>query len=92
MSETDENAIQELSRAIAAFAGPVTRCPPGKARAPTKPTVVINKSVEWLKENRGVHPVRNVKAERRRARMGRAWQKLIVKRNTPLLKRVISDD
>ncbi len=78
MNETDEKAIQELSGAIAAFAGRVTRCPPGKARAPTKPAVVINKSVEWLKENRDLRPVRSAKAKCRRARIAHAWQNRIV--------------
>ena len=89
MSETDDNAIEQMRQAIAIYAGPVTRCPPGKARAPAeKKTVVRNASVEWLKQNRNARPIRDKKAERRKIRMAHAQQQRIAKRNAALLKRV----
>ena len=89
MSETDDNAIEQMRQAIAIYAGPVTRCPPGKARAPAeKKTVVRNASVEWLKQNRNARPIRDKKAERRKIRVTRAQQQRIAKRNAALLKRV----
>ena len=78
-----------MRQAIAAYAGPVTRCPPGKARAPAeKKAVVRNVSVEWLKQNRNARPIRDKKAERRKMRMAHAQQQRITKRNAALLKRV----
>lgn len=89
MSETDDNAIEQMRQAIAIYAGPVTQCPPGKARAPAeKKTVVRNASVEWLKQNRNARPIRDKKAERRKMRMAHAQQQRIAKRNAALLKRV----
>jgi hypothetical protein len=32
MTETDERMRQEMTEAIEAYAGPVTKCPPGRAR------------------------------------------------------------
>jgi hypothetical protein len=89
MSKTDDKAIEQMRQAIATYAGPVTQCSPGKARAPAqKKTVVRNASVEWLKQNRTARPSRDKKAERRKMRMAHAQQQRITKRNAVLLKRV----
>jgi hypothetical protein len=85
----DKAIIEQMRRAIAAYAGPVTPCPQGKARAPAeKKTVVSNASVEWLKQNRNARPIRDKKAKRRKKRMARAQQQRFTKRNAALLKRV----
>jgi len=70
-----------MKHAIATYVGPVTRCPPGRARAPSVATVVMNASVEWLKCHRGDRPIRDPKAERKRMRMARAERERIAKRN-----------
>jgi len=36
MNETDEKAIEQMKLALESCAGPVTRCPPGRARAPAE--------------------------------------------------------
>jgi hypothetical protein len=60
MSKTDDQAVERMRQAIANYAGPVTQCPPGKARAtPAKKKVVRNASVEWLKQNRNARPIRD---------------------------------
>ena len=68
MSKTDDQAVERMRRAIANYAGPVTQCPQGKARAPAKKKVVRNASVEWLKQNRNARPIRDKNAERRKMR------------------------
>jgi hypothetical protein len=92
MKETDNKAIKQMRRAITNYARPVMRCPPGRARAPAETAVVINASVEWLKENRDVRPIRDAKAARRKMRMARAQQQRIAKRNVALLGRVNKKD
>jgi hypothetical protein len=79
---------EQFRQALTAYEGQVTRCPPGKPRAPTQKRVVRNASVEWLKQNRKVRPIRDKKAERRKLRMTHAQQQRIAKRNAALLKRV----
>jgi hypothetical protein len=84
----EDNTIEKMREAIKKYAGPMTKCPPGKARAPIEVPVFRNKSVEWLKKNRAAKPVRDEKAMRRKKRMARAEQERIAKRNEVLLKRV----
>jgi hypothetical protein len=84
----DEKTIEQMRQAITNYAGPVTECPPGKARAPAEPTVFKNESVEWLKQNRRAQPVRDKKAIRRKMRMARAMRQRIARRNAALLNRV----
>ena len=88
MTKIDEKINEEMRKAIATCDGPVTRCPPGSARAPAKEAVVRNASVKWLRENRDVRPIRDPKAARRRMRIARAQQQRIAKRNARLLKRI----
>ena len=88
MKKNDDKTIEQMRQAIKNYAGPVTECPPGKARAPVEVAVLKNKSVEWLKQNRAARPVRDKKAVRRKMRMARAKQQRIAKRNAALLKRV----
>jgi hypothetical protein len=88
MNKTDEKTTEQMRQAIATYAGPVTRCPPGRARAPAEAAVVKNASVEWLRQNRDARPLRDTKAVRRRMRMVRAQQQRVAKRNAPLLKRI----
>jgi hypothetical protein len=83
----DDNTIEQMKQAIKDYAGPVTRCRPGKARAP-EVVVFKNKAVEWLKQNRNAKPLKDEKAMRRKKRMVRAEQERIAKRNAALLKRV----
>lgn len=88
MRKNDDKTIEQMRQAITNYAGPVTECPPGRARAPVELLVFKNKSVEWLKQNRTAQPVRDKKAVRREMRMARAKQQRIAKRNAALLKRV----
>jgi hypothetical protein len=79
---------EQLRQALAAYDRPVIRFPPGKPRAPAQNTVARNASVEWLKQNRNVRPIRDKKAERRKMRTAHAEQSRIAKRNAALLKRI----
>jgi hypothetical protein len=48
MQHNDNNEA-EIRRALAAYTGEVTRCPPGKPRAPSPASKPMNKAVGWLK-------------------------------------------
>jgi hypothetical protein len=78
--KTDD--IEAMKRAIAAYAGPVTRCSPGKARAkPLRRKKVLDDATRWLQRHR--HDVsvlkrfvdENVEVERGRLRKARAERK-----------------
>jgi hypothetical protein len=77
--KTDE--IEAMKRAIAAYAGPVTRCSPGKARAkPLRKKKVLDDATRWLQRHRHVSVPKpfddeNVEAERGRRRKVRAERK-----------------
>ena len=47
MTKIDE----KMCNTQADYTGPVTRCPPGPARAPAKYAAVMNDAVEWLKQH-----------------------------------------
>jgi poly(3-hydroxyalkanoate) synthetase len=92
--KTDE--IEAMKRAIAAYAGPVTRCAPGKARAkPLKRKKVRDDATRWLRQHR--HDVsvwqpfvdENVEAERGRRRKARSERKRVRRAaNTAARKRI----
>jgi hypothetical protein len=88
VKKNGDKTIEQMRQAIKNYSGPVTECPPGKARAPVEVAVLKNKSVEWLKQNRPAKPVRDKKAARRKMRMACAKQQRVAKRNAALLKRV----
>ena len=88
MKKNGDKIIEQMRQAIKDYAGPVTECPPGKARAPVEVSVFKNKSVEWLKQNRIAQPVRSKKTIRRKMRKARAMRQRIAKRNAALLKRI----
>ena len=88
MNETDEKAIEQMKLALASCAGPVTRCPPGRARAPAEAAVVRSASVQRLRKNQDARPIRDTKAARRQMRVARAQQQRVGKCNAPLLKRI----
>jgi hypothetical protein len=88
MNETDEKAIEQMKLALASCAGPVTRCPPGRARAPAEAVVVRSASVQWLRKNQDARPIRDTKAARRQMRVAPAEQQRVAKCNAPLLKRI----
>jgi hypothetical protein len=79
--EMDE--IEAMKRAIEAYAGPVTRCAPGKARAkPLRRKKVLDYATRWLQRHRHDASVpkrfvdENVEvAERGRRRKARAERK-----------------
>jgi hypothetical protein len=53
MQRSDDGKA-EMERALAAYSGPVTRCPPGKPRAPRPPALKpMSKAVAWLKVQPG---------------------------------------
>jgi hypothetical protein len=92
--KTDE--IEAMKRAIAAYAGPVTRCSPGKARAkPLRSKKVVDDATRWLQRHR--HDVsvpkpfvdENAEAERGRRRKVRAERKRLRRAaNAMALKRI----
>ena len=76
----------EMLKAVAAYSGPVTRCPPGKARGADMPKSK-DRAQQWLNGHRDDVPLRDEKAERRRQRMERAERARIAKRNASVRKR-----
>ena len=75
---TDE--IEPMKRAIAAYAGPVTRCTPGKARAkPLRKKLADDVATGWLRRHRHdvpvSKPVDDGEADRGRRRKARAERK-----------------
>ena len=76
----------EMLEALAAYSGPVTKCPPGKARGAQMPKREY-RARQWLNGHRDDVPWRDEKAERRRKRMARAEQARIAKRNASVRKR-----
>ena len=83
MKEADE-----MRRAIATYTGPVTQCPPGRARAPAKKELVMNDAVEWLQQHQGDQRTKDAKAERKRRRRVRAQRERIARRNAAVRKRL----
>lgn len=83
----DERLAEEraMEAAIAAYAGPVTRCPPGRARGKY---IVTDAAEKFLDEHRFDTPTPDAKAERRRMRIERLQQQHIARRNAPLLAQV----
>ena len=75
----------EMLKAVAAYSGPVTRCPPGKARG-ADPQEREYGARQWLNGHRDDVPLRDEKAERRRQRMARAERARIAKRNASVRK------
>jgi len=76
----------EMLKALAAYSGPVTRCPPGKARGADLPKRKDH-GHRWLHAHGDDVPSRDKKAERRRQRMARAERERIAKRNAFVRKR-----
>ena len=75
----------EMLEALAAYRGPVTKCPPGQARGADLPRKE-DRTQRWLNGHRG-DVLRDEKAERRRKRMARAERERIAKRNASVRKR-----
>jgi hypothetical protein len=71
-----------MQRAISAYNGPVTKCPPGEASASAVKTQT--KAGKYLKAHRNDPP--DAAAEARRHRMARMKRERIAKHNAPLLK------
>jgi hypothetical protein len=74
--------IEAMKRAMAAYAGPVTRCSPGQARAkPLRRKKVVDEATRWLRQHRHDVSVTNpfddedVEAERGLRRKVRAERK-----------------
>jgi len=72
--------IRAMKRAIAAYAGPVTHCSPGKARAkPLRRKELMDEAARWLRQDRHrvrvPKPVHDEEAERGRRRKARAERK-----------------
>jgi hypothetical protein len=76
----------EMLKALKAYSGPVTKCPPGKARGADLPRKEDD-AQQWLNRHRSDVPLRDEKAERRRKRMARAERARIAKRNASVRKR-----
>ena len=76
----------EMTKAVAAYSGPLKRCRPGKARAADLPKK-DDRAQRWLNTHRNDAPSRDEKAERRKRRMARAERERIEQRNTAVRKR-----
>ena len=76
----------KMLEALAAYSGPVTRCPPGKARGADLPKRK-DRGQRWLHAHGDYVPSREKKAERRKKRMARAERDRIAKRNAFVRKR-----
>jgi hypothetical protein len=83
---SDQNIRDEMARAIAAYNGPVTICPPGKARAMPKPRP--DRATHWLREHRNDGPIIDQQAKRKQMRMACQQRERITNNNAPLLKRI----
>jgi hypothetical protein len=85
MTKVDE----KMREALADYIGPVTRYPPGHARAPAKKAPVTNGAAfEWLKRHRADKPTKDVKAERSCCARARLRRLRIARRNAAVLKRL----
>jgi hypothetical protein len=84
MTDIDE----KMRKAVAAYAGPVTRCPAGLARAPAQIALVMNDAAEWLKQHRADKPTKDAKAERKRRKRARAQRERTARRNAAVRKRI----
>jgi hypothetical protein len=82
MMETDERMLEEMTAAIESYAGPMTRCRPGKARGdkPIKGKPGPDVSASWLV------PPPDESEQRRRQRMARAKRQRIAERNAMIRK------
>jgi hypothetical protein len=60
---------EQTRRALASYAGTITRCPPGEARG--RPVFKPNGAAQWLSEHRDIVPVIDA-AERLRRKKERA--------------------
>lgn len=79
-----DRIAEEMRRAISAYSGPVTKCPPGEASAAyTKKT---NPAIEYLKAHRDDPP--DAAAEARRHRVARMKRQRISKHNAPIMRRM----
>jgi hypothetical protein len=76
----------EILKASEGYSGPVTKCPPGKARGADLPRKE-DRTQQWLNAHRGDLSFRDEKAERRRIRMARAEGARIARRNDAVRKR-----
>ena len=72
---------QTLADLIAASSGPVTRCPPGRARAPEATNKKRDHAGKWLSRHSSDKSVIGPREKRRRLRMARAERDRIAKRN-----------
>jgi hypothetical protein len=72
---------EEMQLAIGNYNGPITKCRPGRARAPAMAasTAKKNASVEWYAK-----PIKDQKAMRKQMRILRAQQSRIAERNAAI--------
>jgi hypothetical protein len=78
--------IEQMKTAIAAYAGPVTQCPPGEAMGKAVPR--HSETTLWLKEHKHDRRYIDPIATRRRLRMEEARRERIERRNAAILKAV----
>jgi hypothetical protein len=69
-----------LTALMAAYAGPITKCRPGRARAP-EPKKKRDRAGKWLSRHLSDKPVTDPREKRRRLRMARAERDRIAKYN-----------
>jgi hypothetical protein len=78
----------ETMNLVAAYTRPVTRCRPGRARAPAERKPMVNKAVAWLKEHRVDKPVKNAKAVRKRLKRASSERERMARRNAAIRTRI----
>jgi hypothetical protein len=75
---------EEMQLAIGNYTGPITKCRPGRARAPIMETAARKiSSVEWYAK-----PIKDQKAMRKQMRILRAQQSRIAERNAAIKRRI----
>jgi len=80
---------EQTKKVLAAYSGPVRRCPAGEARA--EPVKIVGKrddASRWLRQHRDDEPVRDAKVEHRRMKMERTQRLRIAERNA-MIRRMI---
>jgi hypothetical protein len=86
-----KKADDEVIKAIANFAGSVTRCPPGRAQEwAVRPAPDV--AAQWLSKRRDDLSAKNPNAERKKARAERLWSERIRERNAAVLKRIAKQE
>jgi hypothetical protein len=76
---------EEMQLAIGNYTGPITKCRPGRARAPA---MAASTAKKMLPSNGTPKPIKDQKAMRKQMRILRAQQSRIAERNAAIKRRI----